>query len=198
MTFEQAQQEMKLLMQRTALAHPDTDKDYGVAVAREMQFWTSGIDTQLYALLGAVGFLLLIACVNVASLLLARANARSKEIAVRAALGASRGRIIRQFLCESLLIAVFGGALGILLAYAAMPPLIELARHFMPHTERIGVDGTVLAVMCGVMLLAGLGFGLVPALQATRGDLIRRDQGEQSQLLRRTRERLRVRNALVH
>ena len=195
-TFEQAQQEMKLLMQRTALAHPGTDKDYGVQVDREMDFWTSGIDTQLYALLGAVGFLLLIACVNVASLLLARANARSKEIAVRAALGASRGRIVRQFLCESLLIAIFGGALGIVLAYAAMRPLVELARHFMPHTERIAVDGTVLSVMCGVMLLCGLGFGLVPALQATRGDLIGaiKESGHNSS---GGRDRLRVRNALV-
>ena len=195
-TLEQAQMEMTLLMKRTALAHPDTDKDFGVSVIRDRDFWTSGIDKQLYALLGAVGFLLLIACVNVASLLLARANARQKEIAVRAALGASRGRIIRQFLCESLLIAVFGGLLGILLAYASIPPLIELARHFMPHTERIAVDGTVLAVMCGVMLLAGLGFGLVPALQATRGDLIGSIK-ESSHNSSGGRERLRVRNALV-
>ena len=195
-TLEQAQMEMNLLMKRTALAHPTTDKDYSVTVTREMDFWRSGIQSQLFALLGAVGFLLLIACVNVASLLLARANARSKEIAVRAALGASRGRIIRQFLCESLLIAVFGGALGIMLAYASMPPLIELARHFMPHTERIAVDGTVLAVMCGVMLLAGLGFGLVPALQATRGDLIGSIK-ESAHNSSGGRERLRVRNALV-
>ncbi|HNC24441.1 MAG TPA: ABC transporter permease [Opitutaceae bacterium] len=195
-TFEQAEQEMQLLMRRTALAHPDTDKDYGVTVKREMDFWISGIQTQLYALLGAVAFLLLIACVNVASLLLARANARSKEIAVRAALGAGRGRIVRQFLAESLLIAVAGGILGILLAYASMPPLVELARHFMPHTERVAVDGTVLAVMCGVMLLCGLGFGLVPALQATRGDLIAgiKESGHQAS---GGRERLRVRNALV-
>ncbi len=195
-TLEQAQQEMKLLMQRTALAHPDTDRDYDVRVQRELDFWISGIQTQLYALLGAVVFLLLIACVNVASLLLARANARAKEIAVRAALGAGRGRIIRQFLCESLLISVFGGTLGILLPYAAMPPLIELARHFMPHTERIAVDGTVLAVMCGVMLLCGLGFGLVPALQATRGDLIGAIK-ESSHNASGGRDRLRVRNALV-
>ncbi|MEO6876180.1 MAG: ABC transporter permease [Opitutaceae bacterium] len=195
-SFEQAQQEMKLLMSRTALAHPNTDKDYGVAVVREMDFWISGVDKQLYALLGAVGFLLIIACVNVASLLLARANARQKEIAVRAALGASRGRIVRQFLCESLLIAVCGGILGILLAYAAMHPLVDLARHFMPHTERIAVDGTVLAVMCTVMLLAGLGCGLIPALQATRGDLIGaiKDGSHNSS---GSRERLRVRNALV-
>jgi len=195
-TLEQAQQEMNLLMKRTALAHPDTDKDYGVILTREMDFWTSDIRAQLFAVLGAGGFLLLIACVNVASLLLARANARSKEIAVRAALGASRGRIVRQFLCESLLIAVFGGLLGILLAYASMAPLIELARHFMPHTERIGVDGTVLATMCGVMLLAGLGFGLVPALQATRGDLIGAIK-ESSHNSSGGRERLRVRNFLV-
>ena len=195
-TLEQAQMEMNQLMKRTALAHPTTDKDYGVTVTREMDFWTSGIRTQLFALLGAVGFLLLIACVNVASLLLARANARQKEIAVRAALGASRGRIIRQFLCESLLIAVFGGLLGVMIAYAAMAPLIELARHFMPHTERIAVDGTVLTVMCGVMLLAGLGFGLVPALQATRGDLIGAIK-ESSHNSSGGRERLRVRNALV-
>ena len=195
-TLEQAQMEMKLIMKRTALAHPETDKDYSVVITREIEFWTSGIRSQLFALLGAVGFLLLIACVNVASLLLARANARSKEIAVRAALGASRGRIIRQFLCESLLIAVFGGLLGIMLAYATMAPLVELARHFMPHTERIAVDGTVLTIMCGVMLLCGLGFGLVPALQATRGDLINSIK-ESSHNSSGGRERQRVRNALV-
>ena len=195
-TLEQAQMEMNLLMQRTALAHPDTDRQFGVKVTREMDFWRSGIQGQLFALLGAVGFLLLIACVNVASLLLARANARAKEIAVRAALGASRGRIIRQFLCESLLIAVFGGGLGILFAYASMHPLVELARHFMPHTERIAVNGTVLTVMCGVMLFCGLGFGLIPAWQATRGDLIGavKESGHNAS---GGRERLRVRNALV-
>ena len=195
-TLEQAQMEMNLIMKRTALAHPETDKDYSIVITREIEFWTSGIRSQLFALLGAVGFLLLIACVNVASLLLARANARSKEIAVRAALGASRGRIIRQFLCESLLIAVFGGILGIMLAYASMGPLVSLAKHFMPHTERIAVDGTVLTVMCGVMLLAGLGFGLVPALQSTRGDLIGSIK-ESSHNSSGGRERLRVRNALV-
>jgi putative ABC transport system permease protein len=195
-TLAQAQLEMNRVMQRTALDHPTTDKDYGVTITPEMEFWTSTIRSQLFALLGAVGFLLLIACVNVASLLLARANGRAKEIAVRAALGASRGRIIRQFLCESLLIAVLGGFLGVLLAFASMRPLVELARHFMPHTERIGVDGTVLGVMCGVMLLAGLGFGLVPALQATRGDLIGSIK-ESSHNSSGGRERLRVRNFLV-
>jgi predicted permease len=195
-TLEQARMEMNSIVKRGALVHPDTEKDFGVTITPEMDFWTSGISTQLFALLGAVGFLLLIACVNVASLLLARANARQKEIAVRAALGASRGRIIRQFLCESLLIAVFGGVLGIMIAYASMGPLISLAKHFMPHTERIGVDGIVLTVMCGVMLLAGLGFGLVPALQATRGDLIGSIK-ESSHNSSGGRERLRVRNALV-
>ena len=195
-TLAQAQSEMNAIVQRAARVHPETEKGYGVIVTREMDFWSSGIRPQLFALLGAVGFLLLIACVNVASLLLARANARQKEIALRAALGATRSRIVRQFLCESLLIAVIGGGLGILLAYASMGPLISLARHFMPHTERIAVDGTVLATMCGVMLLAGLGFGLVPALQATRGDLIGAIK-ESSHNSSGGRERLRVRNALV-
>ena len=195
-TFEQAQMEMQLIARRAALEHPDTEKDRGIKVIREIDDWTSDLKPQLYALLGAVGFLLLIACVNVASLLLARANSRQKEIAVRAALGASRGRIIRQFLCESLLIAVFGGALGIMLAYASMGPLIVLAKHFMPHADRIAVDGNVLLVMCGVMVVAGLGFGLVPALQATRGDLIGAIK-ESSHNSSGGRERLRVRNFLV-
>jgi len=195
-TLEQAQMEMKLIAQRAVLEHPDTEKDRGIHVVREIDDWSSNVKGQLYALLGAVGFLLLIACVNVASLLLARANARQKEIAVRAALGASRGRIIRQFLCESLLIAVCGGVIGIMLAYASMGPLIVLARHFMPHADRIAVDGNVLVVMCGVMLFAGLGFGLVPALQATRGDLIGAIK-ESSHNSSGGRERLRVRNFLV-
>ena len=195
-TIQQAQMEMKLIAQRAALEHPDTEKDRGISVMLEIDGWSSDVKPQLYALLGAVGLLLLIACVNVASLLLARANARQKEIAVRAALGASRGRIIRQFLCESLLIAMFGGVLGVLMAYASMGPLIVLAKHFMPHADRIAVDGNVLVVMCGVMLLAGLGFGLVPALQATRGDLIGSIK-ESAHNSSGGRERLRVRNFLV-
>ena len=102
---------------------------------------------------------------NVANLLLARAQSRQKEFAIRAALGAGRGRIIRQFLCESMLIALAGGILGVLLAFASMGPLRAFAVHIV-DVQNISIDLTVLAVTCGMMLAAGLGFGLIPAWQA--------------------------------
>ncbi len=197
-SLEQAQREMDLIAQRANLEHPESETKYGIKVTRATDSWVEHFDlkAQLFTLLGAVGLLLVIACVNVASLLLARANVRQQEIAMRAALGASRRRLIRQFLGESLLISIIGGLLGILIAYASMEPLVFLASKFMRNAELIAVDGQVLFTMCSVMLVSGLGFGLVPALQATRGDLIGSIK-EGSHNVSGGRDRQRVRNALV-
>lgn len=191
-----AQAEMNVIASRIAREHPATNKDRGAVVVPLKQVMTGGIGSQLFVLLGAVFFLLLIACVNVASLLLARASARQKEIAVRAALGAGRLRIVRQFLCESLLISIIGGVLGVLLASASLGRLVDFARHLMPRTEEVSLNGSVLAFTCGLMLIAGLVVGLFPALQATRGDLVAplKEAGRGASA---GRSRLRLRTGLV-
>jgi putative ABC transport system permease protein len=125
----------------------------------------------LVSLMGAVGFLLLLACANVASLLLARATARRTEIAVRAALGATRGRIVRQLLVESLVLAAAGGALGVVLAEVGLRALLALAPEALPRAAGTSVDGGALAVAAAVALLSAAAFGLVPALQAARATL---------------------------
>ncbi len=124
----------------------------------------------LYALLGAVGFVLLIACVNVANLLLARGEARRKDTAIRSALGASRTRIIRQALTESALHSLFGGVLGLALAWAGVRLLVGLAPEGIPRIEEIRVDVPVLAFTLALAILTGLVFGVVPALRSARSD----------------------------
>lgn len=132
---------------------------------------TRGVKPALMAVLGAVVLLLLIACVNVANLLLARGASRHGEFAMRIALGAGRNRMIRQLLTESLLLAMMGGALGLLLAEFGVRALVTLSPIELPRMVDIGVDETVFAIALGITTLIGLGVGLIPALHASQGDL---------------------------
>src|SRR5262249_55625812 len=133
-----------------------------------------GARTTLYALLGVVGFVLLIACMNVANLLLARAATRNREIAIRRALGAGRGRIVRQLLTESVLLACFGGVAGLLLALTGTKLFLTILPTYITRTpmrsiDDIGISGLMLAFTSGVSILCGVLFGLAPALAAFRG-----------------------------
>src|SRR5947209_5886986 len=131
----------------------------------------SNVRLTLYLLLGAVCLVLLIACANVATLLLTKATGRTREIAIRAAVGARRGRIVRQLITESLLLALLAGAAGLTLAVAGSKALIALAPSDVPRLAQVGIDGRVLVFTVVVSVICSLIFGLVPALYASRIDL---------------------------
>jgi len=203
-TIEQAQIELDVVAARIAAEHPSLYKGHGAQVQRFVDFGINILGTMLELLLGATGLLLLIACVNVASLLLARANARQREIAVRMALGAQRSRIVRQLLSESLLLALLGGGLGTGLAWALIKPLAAFASTAMPRTDRIAIDGWVLLGSVVLILLTSITIGLIPALQATKGNLVEtlKDGGQavsggRTQRLRRGLVALQVATACV-
>ncbi len=172
----QAQAEMETIMAQLKKQYAGIDQENGVRVAGFHDELTKSLRPSIVILLVSVGFVLLIACANVANLMLARAATREREIAVRATLGAGRKRILRQLLTESALLAVIGGVLGIAVAYAgihllrgALPP--PGGRGQIPHTEWIGINGSVLAFTLFVSLLTGIIFGLAPAIQVSRSEL---------------------------
>lgn len=195
-TLEQAQAEIDVLARRLEVSDPELWRELHLRLVPLLEHKVGDTRPTLYMLLGAVGFLLLIACVNVANLLLARASSRQREIALRSALGASRIRIVRQLLAESALIAVIGGALGIALAYGSMNALLSFAPVDMPRLDEVKMDDFALLFSCGVTMLTGLGFGLVPALQASKVDLTAALQ-DGSRSAGDGRQRTRLRNTLV-
>jgi putative ABC transport system permease protein len=149
----------------------DDENSWGLLVRNLREIVVGEIRPALLVLLAAVAFVLLIACANVANLLLARAASRHKEIAIRSALGAGRWRVIRQLLTESILLAIVGGALGLALANWGMKALLALNKDQIPRANEIGIDPTVLLFTAGVALLTGIFFGIFPALQTSKIDL---------------------------
>jgi len=168
--IEQAQAQLGNIARQLEEQHPDDNKEWGVAVLSLHEQVVGKSRLAILILLGAVGFVLLIACANVANLLLARATARQKEIAIRTALGATRWRIVRQLLTESVLLALGGGVLGIWLAMWGVDLLVALSPGNLPRPAEIGIDNRVLGYTFLVSLLTGVLFGLIPALQSSRPD----------------------------
>jgi predicted permease len=167
-TVEQARAEMDSIANRLAEDYPVADKDSEITVMSLQQSMVGEIEPFLLVLLGAVGFVLLIACVNVANLVLARSTGRAREFAIRTALGASRGRVVRQLLTESTLIALAGGGLGLLFAAWGTQGILTLVSDTLPRAQEVRVDGRVLFFTLGISLVSGILFGLAPALRVAR------------------------------
>ena len=170
-TLAQARADMDSVARNLAAEYPDANKGTGIFVNPLKDDITGDIAPMLFMLLGAVGFVLLIACANVANLLLARSAARAREFAIRVALGATRRRIMRQLLTESILLASAGGALGLLLAAWATRAALAVIPEALPRTDEIGLDGRVLFFTLAISILVGIAFGVVPALKTSQPDL---------------------------
>jgi putative ABC transport system permease protein len=169
--IDAARREMDVIAKRLEKEYPGTNEGRGVKVTPLNEVVVGSARSSLLLLLGAVGLVLLIACANVANLLLARAAARSREVAIRAALGAGRGRLIRQFLTESVILALAGGVAGLLFALWGTGLLVQLASSQIPRSWEIGLDWRVFSFLVLVCVVTGIGFGLAPALAAARLDV---------------------------
>jgi len=170
-SLSQAQSEMDTISQRLSQNYSETNSGWGVRLTELRESLVGELKTSLIVLLSAVGFVLLIACANVANLLLARAATRQKEIAVRTALGASRLRVVRQLLTESVLLSVVSGIAGLALSIWLIKLLIAITPPNTPRIDEVGIDLRVFGFTLTVTVLAGLLFGLVPALQTSRPNL---------------------------
>jgi len=170
-TLAQSRAELNAITQRLKPSYPAWKKDWGVAVVSLHEQLTGAIRPQLWVLFGAVGFVLLIACANVAGLLLARMETRQREMAIRAALGAGRRRVIRQLLTESVLLSLLGGTLGLLLAGWGVLLFAQLSADSLPRVQEVGVDSDALVFALLTSVVTGVIFGLAPALHLASPDL---------------------------
>jgi predicted permease len=164
-TIEQARAEMDRIAENLAAAYPEANKGMGISLIPLKTDVVGNVKGILLVLLGAVSFVLLIACANVANLLLARSTGRAREFAIRAALGASPARVIRQLLTESVLLGIAGGCIGLLLAKWGVRVLLASLSGTVPRSEEIALDGHVLFYTLGISVLTGIVFGLIPALK---------------------------------
>ena len=195
-TLEQAQSQLAGIAKHVEERNPEQSKDWGTSVNLVHEQVVGTSRRAILILLGAVAFVLLIACANVANLLLARSTSRQKEIAIRTALGAGRARIVRQLLTESLLLSLAGGAIGLILASWGVRLLLVFSSGRLPRIAEIHVDKRVLWFTFAVSLLTGLFFGLVPALQVSKTDL-NESLKESGRSAMGGRHRQRARNLLV-
>src|ERR1700734_128251 len=171
-TLAQAQAAMDVIASSLSKQYPDSNKYMSVHLSSEQDRLTGSIRPALLVMMIAVGLVLLIACVNVANLLLARATTRGREIAIRTAMGAGRIRVVRQLLTESLLLAIFAGVLGTAFAIWGSDVLVRLSPENLSRISEIHIDGWALAFTAGLSLLTGILFGLAPALQSTHSNIV--------------------------
>ncbi len=170
-TIEQAKAELSTISDRLAQQYPKDDKGWGATAIPVTDDIVGDVRTPLLILLGAVAFVLLIACANIANLVLAKTLSRRKEVAIRSALGASRRRLLQQVLAETVLMSLAGGALGLIFAHYGMLFIVNFMGQQLPRSEGIGLNVWVLAFTLGISLLTGLAAGLLPALRLTREDV---------------------------
>jgi predicted permease len=169
--FDQAKADMRALARHLTDEYPEANKGQGITLVPLQRDFVGDVRPVLLVLQAAVGFVFLIACVNIANLLLARSNGRARELAIRTALGASRGRVVRQLLTESILLALAGGVFGVLIASWGTGAVLKVLPQVLPRAEEIRLDALVLLFLVAASVLAGILFGLAPALRTSRPDL---------------------------